>query len=58
MTKLVLLRHGESNSNKENRFGGWIDADLSDKGITEAKKAGLTLKEHGYIFDIAFTIVS
>lgn len=57
MTKLVLLRHGESNFNKENRFGGWIDADLSEKGITEAKKAGLTLKEQGYIFDIAFTSV-
>ncbi len=57
MAKLVLLRHGESNCNKENRFGGWIDADLSEKGITEAKKAGLTLKEQGYIFDIAFTSV-
>jgi 2,3-bisphosphoglycerate-dependent phosphoglycerate mutase len=57
MTKLVLLRHGESNYNKENRFGGWIDADLSEKGIAEAKKAGFTLKEQGYIFDIAFTSV-
>jgi len=57
MTRLILLRHGESNCNKENRFGGWSDADLSEKGITEAKKAGLTLKEQGYIFDIAFTSV-
>jgi len=55
MTKLVLLRHGESNSNKENRFGGWTDSDLSKKGIAEAKKAGQTLKEQGYIFDVAFT---
>lgn len=57
MTKLVLLRHGESNSNKENRFGGWIDSDLSEKGIAEAKKAGQTLKEQGYTFDVAFTSV-
>ncbi len=57
MTKLVLLRHGESSSNKENRFGGWIDSDLSEKGIAEAQKAGKTLKEQGYIFDIAFTSV-
>jgi len=55
MTKLVLLRHGESISNKENRFGGWTDSDLSEKGIAEAKKAGQTLKEQGYIFDVAFT---
>lgn len=57
MTKLVLLRHGESSSNKENRFGGWIDSDLSEKGIAEAEKAGKTLKEQGYTFDIAFTSV-
>ena len=57
MTKLVLLRHGESNSNQENRFGGWIDSDLSTKGIAEAKKAGQTLREQGYTFDIAFTSV-
>ena len=57
MTKLVFLRHGESNCNKENRFGGWIDSDLSEKGIAEAKKAGQTLKEQGYTFDIAFTSV-
>lgn len=57
MVKLVLLRHGESNSNKENRFGGWIDSDLSGKGMAEAKKAGQTLKEQGYVFNVAFTSV-
>ena len=57
MIKLILLRHGESNSNKENRFGGWIDSDLSRKGMVEAKKAGQTLKEEGYVFDVAFTSV-
>jgi 2,3-bisphosphoglycerate-dependent phosphoglycerate mutase len=57
MTKLVLLRHGESLWNKENRFGGWTDTDLSEKGITEAKNAGQTLKEQGYTFDVAFMSV-
>jgi 2,3-bisphosphoglycerate-dependent phosphoglycerate mutase len=57
MTKLVLLRHGESLWNKENRFGGWTDTDLSEKGIAEAKKAGQVLKEQGYTFDVAFTSV-
>ena len=57
MTKLVLLRHGESLWNKENRFGGWTDTDLSEKGITEANKAGQILKEQGYTFDVAFTSV-
>ena len=57
MTKLVLLRHGESIWNKENRFGGWTDTDLSEKGIVEAKKAGQILKEQGYTFDVAFTSV-
>ncbi|MFC1864223.1 2,3-diphosphoglycerate-dependent phosphoglycerate mutase [Chloroflexota bacterium] len=57
MTKLVLLRHGESLWNKENRFGGWTDTDLSEKGIVEAKKAGQILKEQGYTFDVAFTSV-
>jgi len=55
--KLVLLRHGESIWNKENRFTGWTDVDLSDKGITEAKEAGRTLREKGYLFDVAFTSV-
>lgn len=57
MYKLVLQRHGESTWNKENRFSGWTDVDLSEKGIEEAKKAGQLLKENGFIFDIAFTSV-
>jgi 2,3-bisphosphoglycerate-dependent phosphoglycerate mutase len=55
MIKLVLLRHGESTWNKENRFTGWTDVDLSEKGVEEAKKAGRLLKEDGFIFDVAFT---
>ena len=55
MINLVLLRHGESIWNKENRFTGWIDVDLSETGIVEAKRAGQKLKEHGYVFDVAFT---
>jgi 2,3-bisphosphoglycerate-dependent phosphoglycerate mutase len=55
--KLVLLRHGESLWNKEDKFTGWTDVDLSDKGIDEAKEAGRTLKEKGYVFDVAFTSV-
>ncbi len=55
MIKLVLLRHGESNWNKENRFTGWTDVDLSEKGRTEAKAAGDVLKDNGYTFDIAHT---
>jgi len=55
--KLVLLRHGESIWNKEDRFTGWTDVDLSDRGITEAKEAGRTLREKGYAFDVAFTSV-
>jgi 2,3-bisphosphoglycerate-dependent phosphoglycerate mutase len=57
VTKLVLLRHGESQWNKENRFGGWTDTDLSENGIAEAKKAGQALIEQGYTFDVAFTSV-
>lgn len=57
MYKLVLLRHGESLWNKENRFTGWTDIDLSEKGIEEAKEAGKILKKEGYIFDIAYTSV-
>ena len=57
MYKVVLLRHGESTWNKENRFTGWTDVDLSEKGITEAKNAGKVLLESGYVFDIAFTSV-
>ncbi|KYC52431.1 MAG: phosphoglyceromutase [Candidatus Methanofastidiosum methylothiophilum] len=57
MYKVVLLRHGESTWNKENRFTGWTDVDLSEKGIDEAKKAGKVLLESGYDFDIAYTSV-
>ncbi len=55
--RLVLLRHGESFWNKENRFTGWTDVDLSQKGIDEANEAGETLKKQGFIFDVAFTSV-
>lgn len=55
--KLVLIRHGESQWNLENRFTGWTDVDLTDKGIEEAKVAGKILKEAGYAFDAAFTSV-
>jgi len=57
MTRLVLLRHGESVWNKENRFTGWTDVDLSEKGRIEAKSAGQKLKAEGYVFDVAFTSV-
>ncbi len=55
MIKLVLLRHGESLWNKENRFTGWYDVDLSDTGVHEATQAGQLLKEQGYVFDVVFT---
>jgi 2,3-bisphosphoglycerate-dependent phosphoglycerate mutase len=55
MIKLVLLRHGESIWNKENRFTGWTDVDLSEKGINEAKEAGTILKKEGYTFDLAYS---
>jgi 2,3-bisphosphoglycerate-dependent phosphoglycerate mutase len=55
--KLVLLRHGESIWNKEDRFTGWTDIDLSERGIAEAREAGQTLREEGYVFDAAFTSV-
>jgi 2,3-bisphosphoglycerate-dependent phosphoglycerate mutase len=57
MKKLVLLRHGESTWNRENRFTGWTDVPLSEKGIEEAKEAGRLLREGGYTFDIAYTSV-
>ncbi|MFA5927794.1 MAG: 2,3-diphosphoglycerate-dependent phosphoglycerate mutase [Candidatus Margulisiibacteriota bacterium] len=57
MYKLVLLRHGESTWNKENRFTGWTDVDLSEKGYEEAKKAAQTLKKEGFTFDVAYTSV-
>jgi 2,3-bisphosphoglycerate-dependent phosphoglycerate mutase len=55
MHKLVLLRHGESLWNKENRFTGWTNVNLSEKGVEEAKKAGHVLKKEGYTFDVAYT---
>jgi 2,3-bisphosphoglycerate-dependent phosphoglycerate mutase len=55
--QLVLVRHGESTWNKENRFTGWTDVDLSDKGVQEAQEAGRTLRNESYVFDIAFTSV-
>ena len=57
MPTLVLLRHGQSQWNLENRFTGWWDVDLSDQGVTEARAAGRLLKERGYQFDRCFTSV-
>ncbi len=57
MTKLVLVRHGESTWNKENRFTGWTDVELSEKGRQEAKEAGVVLKAEGFTFDVAYTSV-
>lgn len=55
--KIVLLRHGESIWNKENRFTGWVDVELSEKGVEEAEEAGKILKNEGYVFDLVFTSV-
>jgi 2,3-bisphosphoglycerate-dependent phosphoglycerate mutase len=57
MYKVVLLRHGESTWNHENRFTGWTDVDLSEKGLGEAKQAGELLRTQGYVFDVAYTSV-
>ncbi|CNC50127.1 2,3-diphosphoglycerate-dependent phosphoglycerate mutase [Yersinia intermedia] len=57
VTKLVLVRHGESQWNNENRFTGWYDVDLSEKGRGEAKAAGKLLKDEGFAFDFAYTSV-
>ncbi len=57
MYKLVLIRHGESDWNKQNRFTGWTDVDLSEKGIEEAREGGRVLREQGYVFDVAYTSV-
>ena len=57
MYKLVLLRHGESSWNKENRFTGWTDVRLTPKGIEEARAAGRLMKQDGFVFDIAYTSV-
>jgi 2,3-bisphosphoglycerate-dependent phosphoglycerate mutase len=55
--QLVLVRHGESQWNKENRFTGWVDVPLSEKGVEEAKAGGRALKKEGFAFDLAFTSV-
>lgn len=57
MIKLVLIRHGQSIWNLENRFTGWTDVPLSEKGVKEAQEAGMVLKEKGFTFDLAFTSV-
>jgi 2,3-bisphosphoglycerate-dependent phosphoglycerate mutase len=55
MHKLILLRHGESDWNRENRFTGWTDVDLSAAGVEEARRAGRTLLDRGFTFDVAYT---
>ena len=57
MYKVVLLRHGESTWNQENRFTGWTDVDLSDRGRAEARRAGEVLRAEGFVFDVAYTSV-
>jgi len=57
MYKVVLVRHGESDWNKQNRFTGWTDVDLSEKGLAEAHEGGRTLRREGFVFDVAFTSV-
>jgi 2,3-bisphosphoglycerate-dependent phosphoglycerate mutase len=57
MYKIVLLRHGESTWNKENRFTGWTDVDLTEKGVEEGRQAGRLLKQEGFAFDLAYTSV-
>ena len=57
MKKLILLRHGESTWNNENRFTGWTDVDLSPRGLEEARNSGRLLRENGFTFDIAYTSV-
>ena len=55
MTKLILTRHGQSVWNAENRFTGWVDVDLSDKGVLEAEKSGQIIKELNIKIDISYT---
>ena len=57
MYKIVLMRHGESTWNLDNRFTGWTDVDLTEKGVAEARQAGVLLKEAGFSFDLAYTSV-
>ena len=55
MKRIVLLRHGESQWNRENKFTGWTDVDLTEKGVEEAVEAGKIMKEKGFLFDKAYT---
>ena len=57
MKKVILLRHGESVWNQENRFTGWTDVDLTEKGVAEARKAGELMRDAGFVFDLAYTSV-
>ncbi len=57
MKRIVLLRHGESTWNQENRFTGWTDVGLTEKGLAEARAAGALLCDEGYAFELAFTSV-
>ena len=57
MHRLILLRHGQSLWNKENRFTGWYDVDLSEQGVGEARAAGRLLRDEGFEFDVAYTSV-
>ena len=57
MIRMVLIRHGQSTWNKENRFTGWTDVDLTEQGVREAREAGAVLKEKGFTVDMAFTSV-
>lgn len=57
MKRILLLRHGESIWNQENRFTGWYDVDLSEKGMDEAREAGRLMKQQGFVFDLAYTSV-
>lgn len=57
MIKLVLVRHGQSEWNLENRFTGWTDVELTEQGMKEAEEAGIALREQGFHFDLAYTSV-
>ena len=57
MYKIVFMRHGESVWNRENRFTGWVDVDLTEKGVAEAREAGRILKDAGFRFDLTYTSV-
>ena len=57
MKKIVMVRHAQSQWNLENRFTGWHDVDLTDKGVEEAHEAGKLLRKEGYTFDVAYNII-